>query len=165
MFSQARDKWEQVEPIDLAAAALARVMAGYPPARGGDEKKFGGEIADTQCALNVHSLSQSHKEMIAMKPEVKTNAHCARYCVKERGGRFVLQTPDKVYKLDTQALAEQWAGLKVRIVGTLDPKTDIITVRSIEPVSPSASKTPEVMGNDSKVLSRGMPKPHHQELL
>jgi Protein of unknown function (DUF5818) len=125
----------------LGAAALAWVMVGYPPARGGDKKKFTGEIADTQCALNVHSLSQSHKEMIAMKPEVKTNADCARYCVKERGGRFVLQTPDKVYKLDTQALAEQWAGLRVKIVGTLDPKTDIITVRGIEPVSPSASKT------------------------
>ena len=124
----------------LGVAALAWTMGGYPPARGGDEKKFRGEIADTQCALNVHSLSQSHKEMIAMKPEVKTNADCARYCVKERGGRFVLQTPDKVYKLDTQALAEQWAGLKVKIVGTLDPKTDIITVRTIEPVSPSASK-------------------------
>ena len=125
----------------LGAAALAWVMAGYPPAGGGDEKKFRGEIADTQCALNVHSLSQSHKEMIAMKPEVKTSADCARYCVKERGGRFVLQTPDKVYKLDKQVLAEQWAGLKVRIVGTLDPKTDIITVRTIEPVSPSANKT------------------------
>src|SRR5260370_10748019 len=124
----------------LGAAALAWVMGGYTPARGGDEKKFRGEIADTQCALNVHSLSQSHKEMIAMRPEVKTNADCARYCVKERGGRFVLQTPDKVYKLDTQALAEQWAGLKVRIVGTLDPKTDVIAVRTIEPVSPSASK-------------------------
>jgi len=124
----------------LGAAALAWVMGGYPPARGGDEKTFRGEIADTQCALNVHSLSQSHKEMIAMKPEVKTNADCARYCVKERGGRFVLQTPDKVYKLDTQALAEQWAGLKVRIVGTLDPKTDVIAVRTIEPGSPSASK-------------------------
>ena len=119
---------------------MAWVMGGYPPARGGDEKTFRGEIADTQCALNVHSLSQSHKEMIAMKPEVKTNADCARYCVKERGGRFVLQTPDKVYKLDTQALAEQWAGLKVRIVGTLDPKTDVIAVRTIEPGSPSASK-------------------------
>jgi hypothetical protein len=117
-------------------------MADYAPARGGDEKVFRGEIADTQCALNVHSLSQSHKEMIEMKPEVKTNADCARYCVKERGGRYVLQTPDKVYRLDTQVLAEQWAGLKVRIVGTLDPKTDVIAVRAIEPVSPSAGKTP-----------------------
>src|SRR2546430_4653866 len=68
----------------LTAAALAWVMAGYPSARGGNEKTFRGEIADSQCALNVHSLSQSHKEMIEMKHEVKTNADCARYCVKER---------------------------------------------------------------------------------
>jgi hypothetical protein len=125
----------------LVAAALVWMMVGYPPARGGNEKTFKGEIADTQCALNVHSLSQSHKEMIEMKPEVKTNADCARYCVKERGGRYVLQTPDKVYKLDAQVLAEQWAGLKVKIIGTLDPKTDIITVRSIESISSGARKT------------------------
>jgi len=125
----------------LGAAVLVWMMAGYPPARGGDEKTFKGEIADTQCALNVHSLSQSHKEMIEMKPEVKTNADCARFCVRERGGRFVLQTPAKVYKLDAQVLAEQWAGLKVRVVGTLDPKSGIITVRSIEPNSPGTKKT------------------------
>lgn len=106
-----------------------------PQASGGDEKTFKGEIADTQCALNVHSLSQSHKEMIEMKPEVKTNAECARYCVKQRGGRFVLQTHDKVYKLDAQVQAEQWAGRNVKIVGTLDPKTDVITVRSIDALS------------------------------
>src|SRR5712692_6702143 len=125
----------------LGAAALVWMMAGYRPARGGDEKTFKGEIADTQCALNVHSLSQSHKEMIEMKPEVKTSADCARYCVKERGGRFVLQTPDKVYKLDAQVLAEQWAGLKVKVIGILDPKTEAITVRSIESISSSPSKT------------------------
>src|SRR6266478_5403994 len=125
---------------NLVAAFLAGMIANYPAARGGDEKTFKGEIADTQCALNVHSLSQSHKEMIEMKPEVKTNADCARYCVKERGGRFVLQTPDKVYKLDAQVLAEQWAGLKVKVIGTLDPKTETITVRSIEALVESPSK-------------------------
>ena len=121
----------------LGTVALVWLVASYPPARGGDERTFKGEIADTQCALNVHSLSQSHKEMISMKPEVKTNADCARYCVKERGGKFVLQTPEKVYKLDAQVLAEQWAGLKVKVIGTLDPKTDLITVRSIEALAAS----------------------------
>ena len=121
----------------LGTAILICVATAYPSARGGNEKTYKGEIADTQCALNVHSLSQSHKEMIDMKPEVKNNADCARYCVKERGGRFVLQTPEKVYKLDAQVLAEQWAGLKVKIVGTLDPKTDLITVRSIEALTPN----------------------------
>jgi len=124
----------------LEAAVLVWMMASFPTARGGDEKTFKGEIADTQCALNVHSLSQSHNEMIEMKPEVKTNADCARYCVRERGGRYVLQTSDKVYKLDAQVLAEQWAGLKVKLIGTLDPKTDTITVRSIEPIASNAGK-------------------------
>jgi Protein of unknown function (DUF5818) len=123
----------------LGTMALGCALAIATEARGGNEKAFQGEIADTQCALNVHSLSQSHKEMIEMKPEVKTNADCARYCVKERGGRFVLQTKDKVFKLDAQILAEQWAGLKVRVVGTLDPKTDIITVRTIKSASAAAS--------------------------
>jgi hypothetical protein len=116
----------------LESAALFCALGISPQIRGGDEKTFKGEIADSQCALNVHSLSQSHKEMIGMKPEIKSDADCARFCVKERGGRFVLQTADKVYKLDAQVLAEQWAGLKVKLVGTLDPKTDVITVRSID---------------------------------
>lgn len=108
-------------------------------ARGADEKTFRGEIADTQCALNVHSLSQSHKEMMGMKPEIKTDADCARFCVKERGGRFVLQSKDKVYKLDAQVLAEPWAGQKVKLTGTLDPKTNMITVDKIEALATSAT--------------------------
>jgi hypothetical protein len=126
----------------LGVAVLVCGLAISFQVRGGNEKTFKGEIADTQCALNVHSLSQSHKEMIGMKPEIKNNADCARYCVKERGGRFVLQTTDKVYKLDAQVLAEQWAGLKVKLVGTLDPKTDIIAVQSIEPLTVPVGNSP-----------------------
>jgi Protein of unknown function (DUF5818) len=111
--------------------------------RGADEKTFRGEIADTQCALNVHSLSQSHKEMMGMKPEIKTEADCARFCVKERGGRYVLQSKDKVYKLDAQALAEEWAGQKVKVVGTLDPKTNAITVDKIEALAPATGSSPK----------------------
>lgn len=110
-------------------------------ARGADEKTFRGEIADTQCALNVHSLSQSHKEMMGMKPEIKTDADCARFCVKERGGRFVLQSKDKVYKLDRQVLAEPWAGQKVKLTGTLDSKTNMITVDKIEALATRATNS------------------------
>jgi Protein of unknown function (DUF5818) len=127
----------------LGITAIAFGLAAVMQVRGGNEKIFRGEIADTQCALNVHSLSRSHKEMIAMKPEVKTNADCARYCVRERGGKFVLQTKDYVYKLDAQVLAEQWAGLKVRVIGTLDPKTDLIMVSTIESASAGAPARPK----------------------
>jgi hypothetical protein len=95
---------------------------------------FKGEIADSQCALNVHSLSRSHKEMLKSKNAGSTSADCARYCVKNLGGAFVLQMKDKVYRLDKQELAEQNAGQKVKLTGTLDPKTNTIHVLSIEPV-------------------------------
>ena len=108
----------------------------------GAEKTFKGEIADTQCALNVHSLSQSHKEMMQMKLEIKTEADCTRFCVRERGGRYVLQTKDKVYKLDAQVLAERWAGHKVKVAGTLDPKTNLITVEKIEPEAAHPTNSP-----------------------
>ena len=104
----------------------------------GDEQTFRGEIADTQCALNVHSLSKSHKEMMDMRTDLKTNADCARFCVKERGGKFVLQTKDKVYRMDKPDEAEPYAGQQVKIIGTLDTKTNTITVRSIAPVTRSA---------------------------
>ena len=125
----------------FCTAILTATAAWAAQGRGADEKTFRGEIADSQCALNVHSLTQSHKEMIAMKPEIKTDTDCARYCVKERGGRFMLQTKDKVYKLDAQVLAEQWAGQKVKLTGTLDPKTNTITVQKIEVLAPAAGSS------------------------
>jgi hypothetical protein len=119
----------------LVVCMLAGTIAISQRPIAADEKTFRGEIADTQCALNVHSLSKSHKEMIGMKPDLKTDAECARFCVKERGGKFVLQSKDKVYRLDKPDEAEPFAGQQVRIVGTLDPKTNTITVLSVTPIA------------------------------
>ena len=119
----------------LGAAILVCWVVSIPLSRGAGEKTFEGEIADTQCALGVHSLNQSHKEMIDMGSAGKTSADCARYCVKERGGRYVLQNKHNVYKLDNQELAEKNAGLKVKVTGTLDSKTNTIQVRTMEPIS------------------------------
>src|SRR5579859_621233 len=101
---------------------------------GNDEQVFKGEIGDSQCALNVHSLSRSHREMLERRSIGKTSADCARYCVKNLGGVFVLQVKDKVYKLDNQELANKDAGMKVKVIGVLDPKSNVIAVRSIEPL-------------------------------
>jgi Protein of unknown function (DUF5818) len=118
----------------LGAAILVCWVVSIPLSRGAGEKTFEGEIADTQCALGVHSLNQSHKEMIGMGSAGKTSADCARYCVRERGGRFVLQNKHNVYKLDNQELAEKSAGAQVKVTGTLDSKTNTIQVRTIEPI-------------------------------
>lgn len=117
----------------MMASSLAWMAA---PSWGQTEKTFEGEVADSQCAMNVHSLSRSHKEMIDMGSAGKTATDCANYCVKQRGGKYVLQTKHDVYHLDNQELVEKSAGLKVKLTGTLDPKTNIIQVRSVEPISP-----------------------------
>jgi hypothetical protein len=117
-------------------AKLAVVIAAFLIcfAAGGHESVFTGEIADSQCALNVHSLSRSHEEMLK-KHEIGTTAgDCARYCVKNLGGVFVLQVKEKVYKLDNQELAEKNAGLQVKVTGVLDPETNVIAVHTMNPI-------------------------------
>lgn len=121
-------------PTSTWATILGAALLMAASARCQSDKVYEGEIADSQCALNVHSLSASHKEMIDMGSAGKTSADCAHFCVKERGGKYVLQTRHEVYKLDRQDLAEQNAGLKVKLIGILDPKTNIVQVRSIEPL-------------------------------
>jgi Protein of unknown function (DUF5818) len=135
----------KARPFLLVMLALGSVAAARPQAPHAEEKTFRGEIADTQCALNVHSLSRSHKEMMGMKPELNTSEDCVRFCIKERGGKLVLQSRDKVYRLDKPEEAEPFAGQQVKITGTLDPKTNTITVRDIVPVTanPSISVHPQ----------------------
>jgi hypothetical protein len=122
--------------VVLALGSATVLLPQMPP---GPQKTFRGEIADSQCALNVHSLSQSHKEMMDMRTDLKTNADCALFCVKQRGGKFVLQSKGKVYHLDRPDEAERFAGEQVKIVGILDPKTSTITIRSITPIKPVAT--------------------------
>src|ERR1700674_637917 len=118
----------------LCLIALNLFCLASPSVFAGDEKVFTGEIGDTQCAMNVHSLDKSHKEMLKVKSVGKTAADCTLYCIKNRGGRFVLQIKDKVYRLDKPELVEPYAGQKVRVIGTLDPQTEMIEVHRIDPL-------------------------------
>lgn len=111
--------------------ALAAIRGGM--AAGERVQLFKGEISDSQCALNVHSLSRSHEEMLKKKNIGTTPADCARYCVKYLGGVFVLSVREKVYKLDNQELAEKYAGQKVKLTGVLDTESNVIAVHDIEP--------------------------------
>lgn len=125
---------KSAKAVSRWAAFLCGLALAIPMARSAGDKSFEGEIADSQCALGVHSVHQSHQEMIAMGKAGKTSADCTRFCVKERGGRFVLQTKHEVYRLDDQELPEKYAGMKVRVTGTLDPKTNSIQVHAIDPL-------------------------------
>jgi Protein of unknown function (DUF5818) len=123
--------WQQ---SGLCLIAMILLCLTSSSTYGGDEKTFTGEIGDTQCAMNVHSLDKSHKEMLKVKSVGKTAADCTLYCIKNRGGRFVLQYKDKVYRLDKPELVEPYAGQKVRVIGVLDPQAETIEVHRIDPL-------------------------------
>jgi hypothetical protein len=80
---------------------------------------FNGEIADSSCAYNVHSLSRSHKEMLKSKEWGNNAADCTRRCVQKFGASYVLVHGNNVYRLEQQNLAEPFAGQQVTISGTL----------------------------------------------
>jgi hypothetical protein len=75
--------------------------------------------------------------MLKLKGYGRTPADCARTCVHEFGGRFVLVTVEKkgtVYHLEPQDKVEPFAGKRVTIEGRLDRKTRSIRVVDIKPV-------------------------------
>jgi hypothetical protein len=111
------------------------VIAAVLLASAADEKPttFHGQIADTQCALNVHSLTRSHAEMLKAKATGGTEGSCATYCVRYLGGDFVLSVKGEVYRIDNQEKVRLFAGQKVKITGTLEPKTKTIRLLEIEP--------------------------------
>lgn len=94
---------------------------------------YRGEISDSQCALNVHSLTKSHEEMLKSKSGAagQTAASCSLYCIMQLGGRFVLVSKGNVYHLDDQEHPRALVGEKVRIHGILDQKTDTLHVIDI----------------------------------
>src|SRR5438034_9665316 len=103
--------------VVLSAVALANAAS--------TRTVFSGEISDSQCAMNVHSLSRSHQEMIKRKTLGTDAASCARACVR-RGGEWVLRTGEVVYRLQNQDGVDEFAGLEVKVTGNLDPATNSI---------------------------------------
>jgi hypothetical protein len=60
-----------------------------------------------------------------------TDAECTIACVREHGATYVLYDGKKAYDLNNQQTPEKFAGKRVTITGTLDPKTSTIQVDSI----------------------------------
>jgi hypothetical protein len=120
--------------LRIAFMALAMVSACVPFLAAGEKQEvFKGEISDSQCSFNVHSTTHSHAEMLKTHTMGNTPADCVRMCVDNLGGVYVLQTKDKVYKLDKQNLAERYPAQAVKVTGVLNAKGDAIAVQSIVP--------------------------------
>ena len=104
-----------MKPLILGLIVVATVSAG----RRADT--FIGVITDDVCARDGHRGMQ-------MGP---TDAECTRLCVMLHDADYVLHDGKNVYKLSGPETPEPFAGQKVRVVGTLDAKTQFIHVESI----------------------------------
>jgi hypothetical protein len=100
----------------------------------GDVRTFSGEISDSQCAFNIHSLTRSHQEMLKSKSMGGNAKECADYCVKYLGGVLVLASKQDVYRLSNPERVVEFTGRQVKITGTLQGKTKTIHVETIEAV-------------------------------
>ena len=116
----------------VRSTAWILLLAALAFAGSDDPWIFRGEIADSQCALNVHSLTRSHQEMLKSKSMGGTSLSCTLYCVKYLGGDLVLTSRKHVYRLDNQSLAQKFIAQKVKITGTLDQKSNTIHIEKME---------------------------------
>jgi hypothetical protein len=101
----------------MCALALTALSA----AQAAKTQIFVGTITDNMCAKADHSQMQ-------MGP---TDADCVKACVASHGATYVLYNGKNVYELTDQKTPEKFAAQRVRVVGTLDAKTNKITVTSI----------------------------------
>ena len=85
------------------------------------KQSFTGIITDSMCDNGDHSAMR-------MGP---TDAECTRACVSAHGAVYVLWTGRETWQLSDQKTPETFAGKKVRVSGTPDPKKRLIQVDSI----------------------------------
>jgi hypothetical protein len=119
--------------MNRAAIWLAAgILATASTAGGQDTKVFHGEVSDSQCAMNVHSLTRSHQEMLKSKSMGGTANTCSIYCIERLGGYLVLSSGKDVFRLDRSDLVHGFEGQKVRLTGVLDAKAKQIHVLKLE---------------------------------
>jgi hypothetical protein len=116
----------------IIVCCAAGVLAFAGTADGQASRVFHGEVSDSQCALNVHSLTRSHQEMLKSKSMGGTSNTCSVYCIEHLGGYLVLSAGKDVYRLDRPDLVHGFEGQRVVITGVLDTKGNQIHVLKID---------------------------------
>src|SRR5579872_5059681 len=115
--------------IMLCAAGMFMMAIAV---HGQNSRVFHGEVSDSQCALNVHSLTRSHQEMLKSKSMGGTANTCSVYCIEHMGGYLVLSSGKDVYRLDRSDLVHGFEGRRVVLTGVLDTKLNQIHVLKID---------------------------------
>jgi len=125
------NKEKAMKRIAMAmAGSLVLVLCsiGFTAAK---DMTYSGEIMDSACAK-----MGSHEGMMKGHPGIKDAKGCTLGCVKN-GAKFVLYNAASktVYELDDQQKPMQFAGEKVKVMGTLDKATKTIHVTDIKGAS------------------------------
>ena len=94
------------------------LFAGALIAGAANQQTFQGVITDSMCGKD-HA-------MMKVAPDSKCVMECAKH-----GSKYALFDGKTAYVLSDQKTPEQFAGKKVRIIGTLYEKTKILKVDSI----------------------------------
>jgi hypothetical protein len=134
IFDPNQKEWQGTVMNRLLVCAAAGILAFTTHAYGQtkNSRVFHGEISDSQCALNVHSLTRSHLEMLKSKSMGGTAGTCSTYCIEHLGGEPVLAAGKDVFRLDSHDLVHGFEGQRVKIMGILDAKTNHIHVLKVD---------------------------------
>ena len=100
---------------------LSAVVGLAPAAALQEQQTFTGTITDSECADANHSRMRMGD----------TDAECVRACIDAHGASYVLYDGTATYGLSDQKKPAEFAARRVRVIGTLDQKTHLITVTSI----------------------------------
>jgi hypothetical protein len=101
--------------LSVAGLLLAASFSLAAPGEDAD-KAYVGNIGDSMCGAKHMMPGESDKD-------------CTLGCIKE-GSKYILIDPSgKIYQLSDQKMPEQFAGAKVKAMGTLSG--DTISVTSI----------------------------------
>lgn len=113
----------------LGAAACGLLVAGcmilkHIDASAVADTSLAGVITDTRCASHHHV------------PVDSDEPRCVRECVAaQQNVKYALFDGKQVYALKDQGIADRLAARAVIITGHVDPKTNLVEVRSIKPAA------------------------------
>jgi len=99
----------------MTTLLLMFALAGAPA------ETFTGSITDTMCG--------AHHGMLKDQPDDQ----CIRMCLKG-SSEYALFDGKEILKLSDQKAPGKYSGKRVRVTGTLNPKTKTIKVTSIESI-------------------------------
>jgi hypothetical protein len=101
----------------LLSTGLVALQLWAAQPKQSDQQVFTGEVTDTFCAVH-----KSHEEMMnENKTMGRDKQTCTQRCA-QIGAKYVLLDTSKgtVYQLDDQGKAAAFAGMEVRVVGSLE---------------------------------------------